>query len=39
MNLVKNADGLLSKRFSDSDTEWIGPNKKLLPENGYKMSY
>ena len=38
-NLVKNADGLLSKRSSDSDIECIGPNKKRLPENGYKMSY
>ena len=38
-NLVKNADGLLSKRSADTDTEWIGPEKKRLPENRYKMSY
>ena len=38
-NLVKNADGLLSKRSADTDVEWIGPEKKRLPENRYKMSY
>ena len=38
-NLVKIADALLSKRASDSDIDWIGPNKKRLPEKHYKMSY
>ena len=28
LNLVKNADGLLSTRPVDNDIEWIGPQKK-----------
>ena len=38
-NLVKNVDGLLSTRSADTDIEWIGPEKKKLPENRYKISY
>ena len=38
-NLVKNADGLLYKRSADTDIERVGPEKKRLPENRYKMSY
>ena len=36
-NLVKNADGLLSKRPVYNDIEWIRPQKKHLSENRYKM--
>ena len=38
-NLVKNVDGLLSKRSADTDIEWIVSEKKMLPENRYKISY
>ena len=38
-DLVKNADGLLSKRNVDEEVEWIGEDKKRLPEGRYKMSY
>ena len=38
-NLVKNTDGLLSKRPANNDIEWIGPQKKRLPENRYKIRY
>ena len=36
---MKNTDGLLSKRLANNDIEWIGPQKKRLPENRYKMCY
>ena len=32
-NLIKNADGLLSTRSVDEEVEWIGKDKKRLPEN------
>ena len=38
-NLVKNADGLLSKFDPSVSVEWIGKNKTRLPQNKYKMSY
>ena len=38
-NLVENADGHLSKRNVDEEVEWIGDDKKRLPEGRYKMSY
>ena len=38
-NLVKNSDGLLSKKNVDFDVEWIGKDRKRLPDNRYKMSY
>ena len=38
-NLVKNVDGLLSKRSADTDIEWTVSEKKMLPENRYKISY
>ena len=38
-NLVKNVGGLLFKRTGDEDVEWIGPHKKRLPDNCYKMPY
>ena len=38
-NLIKNADGLLSTRSADEEVEWVGKDKKRLPENGYRMSY
>ena len=38
-NIVKNADGLLAKRTVEQEVEWIGKDKKRLPDNHYKMSY
>ena len=38
-NLVKNADGLLSKFDWGVSIEWIGKNKTCLPQNKYKMTY
>ena len=38
-NLVENVDGRLSKRNVDEEVEWIGDDKKRLPEGRYKMSY
>ena len=38
-NLLKNTDGLLSKKSADVSVEWIGKNKSRLPQNRYKMSY
>ena len=38
-NFVKNADGLLAKRTVEQEVEWIGKDKKRLPDNHYKMSY
>ena len=32
-NLIKNADGLVSTRSVDEEVEWIGKDKKRLPEN------
>ena len=37
-NLVKNVDGL-SKKYINEKVEWIGKDKKSLPDNRYKMSY
>lgn len=37
-NLVKNADGLLSKFDWGVSIEWIGKNKTCLPQNKYKMT-
>ena len=38
-NLVKNADGVLSKRNVNEKVERVGKDKKCLPDNRYKMSY
>ena len=38
-NLKKNADGLLAKLPVDKNIEWVGKDKKQLPDNRYKMSY
>ena len=37
-NIVKNADGLISKKPSDIDVEWIGRTKKRVPENKFKVT-
>ena len=34
-NLIKNADGLLSKRTVEHEVEWIRKDKKRLPDNPY----
>ena len=38
-SLIKNADGLLAKRTVEHEVEWVGKDKKRLPDNHYKMSY
>ena len=38
-NLVKNADRILAKMSVDDNIEWVGKEKKRLPDNRYKMSY
>ena len=38
-NLMKNTDGLLPKMSVDDNIEWVGKEKKRLPDNRYKMSY
>ena len=38
-NLKKNADGLLAKLPVDENIEWVGKDKKQLPDNRYKMPY
>ena len=35
----RNFDSLLSTRSVDEEVEWIGKDKKRLPENRYKMFY
>ena len=39
LNVIKNANGLLAKRTVEHEVEWIGKDKKRLPDNRYKMSY
>ena len=34
-NLIRNANGLLSKKLPDVDVEWVGKLKKRLPDNKY----
>ena len=38
-NLIKNADGLSSRKSVDFEVEWIRTSKQRLPQNKYKMSY
>ena len=38
-NIIKNVDGLMSKKSIDQDVEWVGEKGKGVPENRYKMSY
>ena len=38
-NLVKNADGLLSKLNVNEEVECVGKDKKCLPDGRYKMYY
>ena len=37
--IVKNVDGLLSKKPTEMEVEWIGKLKKRFPTNKYKVSY
>ena len=39
LNVIKNTNGLLAKRTVEHEVEWIGKDKKRLPDNRYKMSY
>lgn len=39
VNLVKNSDGLLSKRTVNEEVKWVGKDKKRFSEGRYKMSY
>lgn len=32
-NMIKNADGLMSKKSVDQDVEWVGETGKRVPEN------
>ena len=36
--LIKNADGLLSRKWTNVNVEWVGQLKQRLPPNKYKMS-
>ena len=38
-NLIRNANGLLSKKLPDVNLEWVSHMKKRVPDNKYKMSY
>ena len=38
-NLIKNADGLLSKLSVNEEVEWVSKDKKRLPDGIYKISY
>ena len=38
-NLIKNVDGLLSRKSTNIDVEWVAQLKQRLPPNKYKMSY
>ena len=38
-NLVKNTDELIAKKSIEQDDEWIGADRKRLPNNRYKISY
>ena len=38
-NIVKNTCGLLFKKSSEMEVEWIGKSKTRLPNNKYKVSY
>ena len=38
-SVIKNADGLLSKKINNSEVEWVGKMKQRFPQNKYKMSY
>lgn len=38
-SIVKNPDGLLSKKSIEMKVEWIGKSKTRLPNNNYKVSY
>lgn len=38
-SLVKNDDGLLSKKPAEMAVEWIGKSKTRLSVNKYKVSY
>ena len=39
VNLVEKTDGLFSTKNVNDEIEWIGKDKKRLPDNRYKMSY
>ena len=38
-SLVKNADGLLSKKPAKMEAVWIGQSKTHFPGNKYKVSH
>ena len=38
-NIIKNVDGLYSKRYVEEDVEWVGETGKRVPENCYKLLY
>ena len=37
LNLIKNAEGLLSRILLNVDVKWVGKTKQRLPPNKYKM--
>ena len=39
LKIVKNADGLMSKKAINQVVDWMGETGKRVPENRYKMSY
>ena len=39
-NIIKNADALLNRMEQNGiETEWLGKNRTLIPENKFKVSY
>ena len=38
-SILKNFDGLLSKRPAEMEVEWIGKSEMRLPKYKYKISY
>ena len=38
-NIVRNADGLLSRREVEVPVDWIGDNKKCVLPQKFKVSY
>ena len=38
-NIIKNANGLISKKAINQDVEWVEKTGKCVPESKFKMSY
>ena len=38
-NLIKSADGLLSRKSTNVHVDWVGQTKQRLPSNKHKTSY